>query len=101
MARPLDDFRATHKLCDVLARNGIFVVRFTDGRDFELSDCWPVDSSIYDDTGRWCCRIEQYLGQDEKGLQLFRLGGGVDIMEDDIVSIADKITGEILFSKTS
>jgi hypothetical protein len=86
-------------MCDVLGRSGVLTVRFSDGAGFDVSGCWPVDSSIYHEDGRWCCTVEQYLGTDEKK-KLFRPDSGVDIHEEDIASITDKITAEILYSKT-
>ncbi|HEY3931473.1 MAG TPA: hypothetical protein VGM58_03795 [Verrucomicrobiae bacterium] len=99
MQQVLEKFRLTHKFCDLLSQNGIIVVHFADGRDFELSGCGPVDSSIYNDTGRWCCTVERYLGKDEKSKKLFTPNSGVDIMEKDIIQIIDKATGKVLYSK--
>ncbi len=100
MSRAIDDFRQTHSLCDVLSLDGVLTVHFCDARHFELSGCWPVDSSIYHDRGRWCCTVERYVGADEEGRRLFRPGTGLDLMEDDIVSVTEKSTGDVLYQKT-
>jgi hypothetical protein len=100
MPRAIDSFRQTHDLCDVLDSEGVLTVRFSDGRDFELCDCWPVDSSVSGDRGRWCCSVEQCLSADQRDRLLFRPGTGLDVLEKDIVIVVNKTTGEILYHKT-
>jgi hypothetical protein len=90
----------THKLNDVLACEGVLVVRFSDGHDFEVSGCHPVDYSIYRLNGGWCGSVERYLGNSEKKNSLFRPNSGIDFYEDDIISIEEKTTGKILYRRT-
>jgi hypothetical protein len=100
MPHDLDEYRETHQLCDVLGREGVLAVRFLDARDFELSGCCPVDTTIHGDAGRWCCTVERCLSTAQKDQQLFRPGSGIDILEQDIAAIIDRATGEILYTKS-
>ena len=97
---PIDGFRSTHDLCDVLPRAGILIVQLTDGDTFEVSECWPIDYSIYQLRGGWCGTVEQYLGTSDKKKRLFRPRSGIDLYESDIVSVADKSDGKVLYQRT-
>lgn len=96
---PIDDYRLTHDLCDVLPRTGILTVQFTDGDIFDVSECWPIDYSIYERRGGWCCTVEEYLGSSDKKKRLFRPRSGIDLYEADVASVADKSDGKLLYQR--
>ena len=97
---PIDDYRSTHDLCDVLPRMGILTVQLTDGDAFDVSECWPIDYSIYRLRGGWSCTVEEYLGSSDKKKRLFRPRSGIDLYEADIASISDKSNGKVLYQRT-
>lgn len=97
---PIDDYRSTHHLCSVLPRAGILTVQLADGDTFDVLGCWPIDYSVYQLRGGWCCTVEQYLGGNDKKKRLFSPSSSVDLYEEDVVSVADKSDGELLYQRT-
>ena len=97
---PIDDYRSTHDLYDVLSRAGILTVQFTDGDAFDLSGGWPIPYSVYERRGGWGCTVEQYLGSSEERKRLFRPLSGIDIYEADIATVAEKSDGTLLYRIT-
>ena len=76
---PIDDYRSTHDLCDVLPQTETLTVQLTDGDAFDVSGCWPIDYSIYQLRGGWSCTVEEYLGSSDKKKRLFRPRSGIEL----------------------
>ena len=98
--RDWESYRPTHELVNVFRRAGTLIVDFSDGDQFAVTHCSPIDYSIYHRRGGWCGTVIEYLGSSEKKKRLFRPDSGIDLYEEDIVRVTDKNTGEVIWQKT-
>jgi hypothetical protein len=85
----------THKLENTFNTEEKLEITFLDGHILDVSRCNPIDYSIYGLKGGWCCTVEG--AYDLRSKKLFRNGSGVDIYEQDILKIAAKQDGKILY----
>ena len=90
----------THRLKNILSAHSEFLIRFTDGTEFQLKDCIPIDFSIYHRVGGWSGSIVSFAGS-EKQMRLYKAGSKIDFYENDIFSIHDPKTFESVYQKKS
>lgn len=88
----------THRLEEVLSTDSEFQIRFADGTEVQVKGCVPIDFSIYHKTGGWSGSVVAFAGS-EKQMKLFRPGSGIDFYEDDVLTIQNNRTGEIVYDK--
>jgi len=88
----------THRLEGVLSIDSEFQICLADGIEMEVKDCVPVDFSIYRQTGGWSGSVVTLTGS-EKQMRLFKPGSGIDFYEDDILTIRNSRTGDIVYEK--
>ena len=88
----------THRLKNVLSAHSEYFVQFTDGTEFQLKDCAPIDFSIYHRAGGYSGTVVTFAGT-EKQMGLYKAGSKIDFYEDDIMSIRNKQAGEAVYEK--
>jgi hypothetical protein len=98
--RDWESYRPTHELVDIFRRAGALIVDFNDGDQCAVSECSPIDYSIYHLRGGWSGTVIEYFEPSEKKKRLFPPDTGIDLYEEDIVRVTDKNTGEVLWQKT-
>jgi hypothetical protein len=86
----------THRLEDAMSADSEFQICFADGTEMVVKECTPIDFSIYHKTGGWTGSVIGFTGN-EKQRQLFKTGSRIDFYEEDIVSIRNTQTGEIVY----
>ncbi len=76
----------------------ILHITLKNGDIFILELEYELDPEIYDEDGRWYCNIvEAVSGSHPKFHKLFKSGGGLDIFENDIESIKNDKTAQVLY----
>jgi hypothetical protein len=88
----------THRLEDVLSVDSEFQIRFDDGTELNVKDCEPIDFPIYHRIGGWNGSLVAFAGS-QSAMKLFKPGSGVDFYEDDILSIRNNQTGDIVYER--
>ena len=73
-----------------------FQICFADGTEMVVKECTPIDFAIYHKSGGWTGSVIEFTGS-EKQRQLFKTGSRIDFYEEDIVSIRNTQTGEIVY----
>jgi hypothetical protein len=89
----------THRLAGILDQANRIRVKFTNGSQAILTDCYQVDYSIYGKTGLWCCMIERQTSADNKACSIKKTNSLCDICEDDIAALYSDLSGEVLFDR--
>lgn len=88
----------THRLKNVLSAHSEFLIRFTDGTEFQLKDCAPIDFSIYHRAGGYSGTVVAFAGT-KKQMRLYKAGSRIDFYENDILSIRNGKVGEAVYEK--
>ena len=79
----------------------VLSLHFHDGDISHLRCFCIVDPSIYGDPDRWSAIIvEPVSGRHPDFKRRFAAGKGLDFVESDVTSVADILTGDVLFSKS-
>ena len=78
----------------------VLLVHFTDGEFYCIRGCYPVDPSIYGDSGRWSATVVESVSSLRPNFaRLHTIGSGLDFLESDIEKITDQASGVVTYER--